>query len=67
MAIVYPNAELVPGKRDVMDAWLPSRPWFDGETGRKPTGLRSCPSDQGRVGSQALISSRLDGVRVALG
>ncbi|HCB07429.1 MAG TPA: hypothetical protein DEQ43_24795, partial [Nocardioides bacterium] len=38
MAIVYPNATLTPSKRELMEAWLPSRPWFDGHSDRKPLG-----------------------------
>ena len=33
MALVYPNATLTPSKRELMDAWLPRRSWFDGEAG----------------------------------
>ena len=30
MAIVYPQADLTPSKKELMDAWLPTRSWFDG-------------------------------------
>ena len=35
MAIVFPNATLTPSKRELMDAWLPSRSWFDGTAGAR--------------------------------
>jgi hypothetical protein len=55
MAIVYPNATLTPGKRDLMDAWLPSRPWFDGAPGRKPTGSFRFDDPDGEVGMEGFL------------
>ena len=55
MAIVYPYAELTPGKRELMDAWLPSRPWFDGAAGRKPTGSFRFDDPQGEVGMEGFL------------
>lgn len=55
MAIVYPNAELTPGKRDLMDAWLPGRPWFDGEPGRKPVGSFRFDDPEGEVGMEGFL------------
>jgi hypothetical protein len=54
MAIVYPNAELDPGKRELMDAWLPSRPWFDGEP-RKPVGSFRFDDPEGEVGMEGFL------------
>lgn len=54
MAIVYPNAELTPGKRELMDAWLPTRPWFDGEP-RKPTGSFRFDDPAGEVGMEGFL------------
>jgi hypothetical protein len=54
MAIVYPNAELEPGKRELMDAWLPSRPWFDGEP-RKPVGSFRFDDPEGEVGMEGFL------------
>ena len=39
MAIVYPQATLTPSKRELMDAWLPTRTWYDGHEDRKPVGV----------------------------
>ncbi len=55
MALVYPNAELTPGKRELMDAWLPSRPWFDGEPGRKPLGSFRFDDPEGEVGMEGFL------------
>jgi hypothetical protein len=54
MAIVYPYAELTPGKRELIDAWLPSRPWFDG-TPRKPTGSFRFDDPAGEVGMEGFL------------
>jgi hypothetical protein len=54
MAIVYPYAELTPGKRELMDAWLPSRSWFDGEP-RKPTGSFRFDDPAGEVGMEGFL------------
>ncbi len=55
MAIVYPHATLTPGKRDLMDAWLPSRPWFDGLAGRKPVGSFRFDDPAGEVGMEGFL------------
>jgi hypothetical protein len=55
MAIVYPNADLTPGKRELMDAWLPTRPWFDGEPGRKPVGSFRFDDPEGEVGMEGFL------------
>jgi hypothetical protein len=55
MAIVYPHAQLTPGKRDLMDAWLPGRPWFDGEPGRKPVGSFRFDDPEGEVGMEGFL------------
>lgn len=54
MAIVYPYAELTPGKRELMDAWLPSRSWFDGEP-RKPAGSFRFDDPDGEVGMEGFV------------
>jgi hypothetical protein len=55
MAIVYPHAELTPGKRELMDAWLPGRAWFDGEPGRKPVGSFRFDDPEGEVGMEGFL------------
>lgn len=54
MALVYPNATLEPGKRDLMAAWLPSRSWYDGEP-RKPTGSFRFDDPAGEVGMEGFL------------
>ena len=55
MALVYPNADLTPGKRELMDGWLPGRPWFDGEPGRKPVGSFRFDDPEGEVGMEGFL------------
>lgn len=54
MAIVHPNATLTPGKRDLMDAWLPTRSWYDG-TARKPVGSFRFDDPAGEVGTEGFL------------
>jgi hypothetical protein len=55
MAIVYPQATLTPSKRELMDAWLPSRPWFDGNPDRKPVGSFRFDDPEGEVGLEGFM------------
>ena len=55
MAIVYPNATLTPSKRELMDGWLPSRAWFDGNAGRKPVGSFRFDDPAGEVGMEGFL------------
>ena len=55
MAIVYPQATLTPSKRELMDAWLPSRPWFDGNLDRKPVGSFRFDDPEGQVGLEGFL------------
>jgi hypothetical protein len=54
MALVYPNATLTPSKRDLMDAWLPTRAWFDGAD-RKPVGSFRLDDPAGEVGLEGFL------------
>ena len=55
MAIVFPNATLTPSKRELMGAWLPTRPWFDGRTDRKPVGSFRFDDPDGQVGVEGFL------------
>jgi hypothetical protein len=55
MAIVYPQATLTPSKRELMDAWLPTRPWFDGYLERKPVGSFRFDDPEGEVGLEGFL------------
>ena len=55
MAIVYPQATLTPSKKELMDAWLPSRPWFDGNLERKPVGSFRFDDPDGEVGLEGFL------------
>src|SRR5689334_7578530 len=54
MALVYPNATLEPSKRELIDAWLPSRPWYDGQA-RKPVGSFRFDDPAGEVGMEGFL------------
>ncbi len=54
MAILY-DATLTPGKRDLMKAWLPSRPWFDGDLARKPHAAFRFDDPDGEVGIECFL------------
>jgi hypothetical protein len=54
MALVYPNATLSPSKRELMAAWLPTRPWFDGRE-RKPVGSFRFDDPDGQVGLEGFL------------
>jgi hypothetical protein len=60
MALVYPNATLEPGKRDLMRDWLPSRPWFDGDGERKPVGSFRFDDPAGEVGMEGFLLGGTD-------
>lgn len=55
MAIVYPNATLTPSKRELMEDWLPSRSWYDGNAGRKPVGSFRFDDPAGEVGLEGFL------------
>jgi hypothetical protein len=55
MAIVYPQADLTPSKKELMDAWLPTRPWFDGNPDRKPVGAFRFDDPEGEVGLEGFL------------
>lgn len=55
MALVYPHATLEPSKRELMSAWLPSRPWYDGNAGRKPVGSFRFDDPAGQVGMEGFL------------
>lgn len=55
MAIVHPQATLTPSKRELMDAWLPTRPWFDGHLDRKPVGSFRFDDPDGEVGLEGFL------------
>jgi len=55
MAIVYPNATLTPSKRELMEAWLPTRSWYDGHADRKPVGSFRFDDPEGQVGLEGFL------------
>ncbi|WP_028650767.1 maltokinase N-terminal cap-like domain-containing protein [Nocardioides halotolerans] len=55
MAIVYPHATLTPSKRELMEAWLPTRSWYDGNEGRTITGSFRFDDPAGEVGCEGFL------------
>ena len=55
MAIVYPQATLTPSKRELMEAWLPTRTWYDGHADRKPVGSFRFDDPAGQVGCEGFL------------
>ncbi len=55
MAIVYPHATLTPSKREIMQAWLPTRAWYDGREHRKPVGSFRFDDPAGEVGCEGFL------------
>ena len=55
MAYVYPQADLTPSKRELIDAWLPTRGWYDGHPGRKPVGSFRFDDPEGQVGLEGFL------------
>jgi hypothetical protein len=55
MALVYPQATLTPSKRELMEGWLPTRPWYDGRAGRKPVGSFRFDDPDGQVGLEGFL------------
>src|SRR3954449_12345407 len=54
MAILH-DATLTPGKRQLMEAWLPGRTWFDGVPGRRPVGSFRFDDPAGEVGVECFL------------
>ncbi|NUO57689.1 MAG: hypothetical protein HOV71_31885 [Hamadaea sp.] len=62
MAVVY-KADLQPSKLDLVNAWLPGRPWFAGPAGVPVDRIAACRFDDpaGEVGVEAILVRAGDG------
>lgn len=60
MAIIY-NATLNPSKLNLLNAWLPSRPWFTGVADVQRVGAYRFDDPAGEVGIEALLLQAGDG------
>jgi hypothetical protein len=60
MALLH-AAELVPSKLDLIEAWLPGRPWFDGATGFQRIAAFRFDDPSGEVGIETLLVRAGDG------
>lgn len=60
MAIIY-NATLNPSKLDLLNAWLPSRPWFTGVADVQRVGAYRFDDPAGEVGIEAFLLQASDG------
>ena len=55
MARLHGTATLVPTKRELLDAWLPHRPWFDGVLERGPVASFRLDDPEGEVGMEGFL------------
>ena len=55
MAIVYPQATLTPSKQELMDGWLPSRAWFDGNLDPEAGRVVPVRRPRGEVGLEGFL------------
>jgi len=60
MALIY-KATLNPPKLKLLTAWLPSRPWFDGEPEVQQVGAYRFDDPSGEVGIEAFLLEAGDG------
>jgi hypothetical protein len=60
MAIIY-QATLNPSKRNLLNAWLPSRPWFTGVADAQRVGAYRFDESAGEVGIEAFLLQAGDG------
>lgn len=54
MALLH-DATLTPTKRELLDGWLPTRSWFDGELDRRPVGSFRLDDPEGEVGIEGFL------------
>jgi hypothetical protein len=54
VALLHPRAQLVPSKQEVLDAWLPSRDWWDGVR-RTTVGALRFDDPAGEVGLEGFV------------
>lgn len=55
MALVHPDATITPTKRELLDAWIPTRDWYDGTTDREPVGAYRFDDPAGEVGMEGFL------------
>lgn len=62
MALLY-RADLVPSKLEMINAWLPTRAWFQGAAGSEITRVAACRLDDpaGQVGVEIILVRAADG------
>src|ERR1700744_796015 len=61
MGFVYANATLEPGKQDLLESWLPSRPWAGATTSVRKVGEYRFDDPLGEVGVETLVWRTGDG------
>lgn len=58
MAVMHPYTTLVPSKLELLAAWLPEQPWFDGDAGTlQPLGAYRLDDPAGEVGIEGHLLS----------
>jgi hypothetical protein len=54
MALLH-QATIIPTKQELMAAWLPTRPWYEGTTEREPVAAFRLDDPDGEVGIECLL------------
>lgn len=61
MGLVYATATIEPDKQELLEAWLPSRPWASGATSVEPAGGYRFDDPAGEVGVETIVWRTPDG------
>ncbi|MFT3873680.1 MAG: hypothetical protein QM714_13735 [Nocardioides sp.] len=61
MGLVYATATVVPSKQELLEAWLPSRPWAGGVTAVEKVGEYRFDDPEGEVGVETIVWRTPDG------
>ncbi len=61
MGLVYATATVVPSKQELVEAWLPSRPWAGGATTVEKVGEYRFDDPEGEVGVETIVWRTPDG------
>jgi hypothetical protein len=61
MGLVYATATLEPSKQDLLEAWLPSRPWASGAASIEKVGEYRFDDPEGEVGIETIVWRTGDG------
>src|SRR3954453_6909270 len=61
MGLVYARATIDPSKQELVEAWLPTRPWADGATSVEKVAEYRFDDPEGQVGVETILWRTGDG------